>query len=52
MGGPARRAGHASSRAFEDAVRVARNAGTPDTEIAHVIGYSVPMLEAVAGKRR
>ena len=39
-------------RAFEDAIRTARKSGTSDSEIAHIIGYSVPMLEAVAGKHR
>jgi hypothetical protein len=38
--------------AFEDAIRTARKSGTSDSEIAHVIGYSVPMLEAVAGSPR
>jgi hypothetical protein len=38
--------------AFEDAIRTARNAGTSDSEIAHIIGYNVPMLEGVAGKQR
>ena len=38
--------------AFEEAIRAARKAGTSNSEIAHIIGYSVPMLEAVAGLRR
>jgi hypothetical protein len=38
--------------AFEDAIRTARKSGTSDSEIAHIIGYSVPMLEAVAGRAR
>ena len=38
--------------AFEEAIRTARKSGTSDSEIAHIIGYSVPMLEAVAGKHR
>jgi hypothetical protein len=38
--------------AFEDAIRTARKAGASDGEIAHLIGYSVPMLEAVAGPPR
>ena len=38
--------------AFKDAIRTARKSGTSDSEIAHIIGYSVPMLEAVAGRAR
>jgi hypothetical protein len=38
--------------AFEDAIRTARKSGTSDGEIAHIIGYSVPTLEAIAGKQR
>jgi hypothetical protein len=38
--------------AFEEAIRTARKSGTSDSEIAHIIGYSVPMLEAVAGRER
>jgi hypothetical protein len=37
--------------AFEAAIRTARNAGS-DEEIAHVMGLSVPKVEAVAGRRR
>ena len=38
--------------AFEDAIRTARNSGTMDSEIARVLGFSVPMVEAVAGRAR
>jgi hypothetical protein len=38
--------------AFKEAIRTARKSGTSDSEIAHTIGYSVPMLEAIAGRRR
>jgi hypothetical protein len=37
--------------AFEEAIRTARKSGASDSEIAHIIGYSVPTLEAVAGRR-
>jgi hypothetical protein len=37
---------------FDRAVRTARTGGMSDEEIAHLIGFSVAMVEAVAGKRR
>jgi len=37
---------------FDRAVRTAREEGLSDEEIAHLIGFSVAMVEAVSGTRR
>jgi hypothetical protein len=37
--------------AFESAIAAARRSGMPDDEIAHVTGLTVPMIDAVAGRR-
>jgi hypothetical protein len=37
---------------FDRAVKSARHEGLTDEEIARLIGFSVAMVEAVAGKRR
>jgi hypothetical protein len=41
-------AGYATARlAFANAIVIARRAGETDEEIAHVTGYTVPMIRAV-----
>ena len=37
---------------FDRAIRAAREDGVTDEEVAHTIGFSVAMVEAVAGKHR
>ena len=37
---------------FDRAVRTAREIGMSDVEVAHLIGFSVAMVDAVAGKQR
>jgi hypothetical protein len=38
--------------AFEEAIHSARRDGLSDEQIAHLLGFSLAMVEAVAGRRR
>jgi hypothetical protein len=45
---PARRAAYATAKlAFANAIVIAQRAGEKDEEIAHVTGYTEPMIRAV-----
>jgi hypothetical protein len=37
---------------FDRAIRAARHQGMTDEDIAHAVGFSLPMIEAVSGRHR